>query len=104
MIFDWDETKEKLNIKNHDGIDFAEASIAIRDDFALEEFDKKHSNAGEKRYFCIGCGNNRILYVVYTLRDEDTENETYRIISARLAEHEEKEIYDEEKFNSGYFE
>ena len=32
------------------------------------------------------------------------EDEIYRIISARIAEPEEKEIYEREKYNSGYFE
>ena len=103
MIFDWDENKENLNIKNHDGIDFVEASQAILDDFALEEFDNAHSTADEKRYNCVGEGKNRILYVVYTVRNENTDNEIYRIISARLAEPEETESYEQEKFNSGYF-
>lgn len=35
MIFDWDENKEKSNVKNHDGVNFFEASRAIQDDFAL---------------------------------------------------------------------
>ena len=99
MIFDWDENKEKLNIKNHDGIDFDEASKAIQDYFVLEEFDDAHSTADEKRYACIGEGRNRILYVIFTIRDE----EICRIISARLAEPDEREIYEREKFNSGYF-
>ncbi len=103
MIFDWDENKEKLNIKNHDGIDFDKASRAIQDYFALEEFDDKHSTADEKRYKCIGESGNKILYVVYTVRNEGTDDEIYRIISARLAEPDEKEIYEREKFNSGYF-
>ncbi len=60
MIFDWDENKEKLNIKNHDQIDFNEASVAVRDDFALEEYDDAHSTADEKRYACIGEGKNRV--------------------------------------------
>ena len=99
MIFDWDENKEKLNIKNHDGIDFDEASRAVQHYFALEEFDDKYSTGGEKRYKCIGEGESRILYVVYTIRDK----EICRIISARLAETQEKESYEREKFNSGYF-
>lgn len=103
MIFDWDENKEKLNIKNHDGIDFNEASVAIRDEFALEEFDDKHSTAVEKRYACIGEAGNKVLYVVYTVRNENTNEEVCRIITARLAEPEEKESYEREKFNSGYF-
>ena len=103
MVFDWDENKEKLNIKNHDGINFDEASEAIQTDFALEEFDDAHSTAVEKRFKCIDESGNKILYVVYTVRNADTENEIYRIISARLAEPDEKEIYEREKFNSGYF-
>lgn len=103
MIFDWDEGKEKANIKNHDGVSFEEASLAILDDFALEEFDDAHSTAEEKRYACIGEGRNRILYVVYAVRNEDTENEIYRIISARPADPEETESYEQERFNSGYF-
>ncbi len=99
MIFDWDENKEKLNIKNHDGIDFDEVSRAVQDYFALEEFDDVHSTADEKRYKCIGEGENRILYVVYTIGDI----EICRIISARLAEPQERESYEREKFNSGYF-
>ena len=99
IIFDWDENKERLNIKNHDGIDFDEASNAIQDYFALEEFDDAHSTADEKRYACIGEGRNRILYVIFTIRDK----EICRIISARLAEPDEREIYEREKFNSGYF-
>ncbi len=86
MIFDWDEYKEKLNIKNHDGIDFKEASEAIQDEFALEEYDDKHSTAIEKRYACIGEVGSKILYVVYTVRDENTDKEICRIITARLAE------------------
>lgn len=103
MIFDWDENKEKLNIKNHDGIDFGEASRAVQDDFALEEYDNIHSTADEKRYKCIGESGNKILYIIYTVRNEAADDEIYRIISARLVEPDEKEVYEREKFNSGYF-
>ena len=103
MIFDWDEKKERANIKNHDGIDFEEASRAIQDDFALEEYDDKHSTAVEKRYACIGTVESKILYVVYTMRNENTDDEICRIITARLAEPKEIESYEREKFKSGYF-
>lgn len=104
MIFDWDENKEKLNVKSHDGIDFEEASFALQDEFALEEFDDAHSNAEEKRYACIGETENKVLYVIYAVRNENTENEIYRIISARLAEPEERKGYEQQKYNSGFFE
>ena len=69
MIFEWDENKKRLNVKNHDGIDFSDASLAIRDSFALEEYDDAHSTDDEKRYSCIGADANRILYVIYTVRE-----------------------------------
>lgn len=83
------------------GFLYKEASLAIQDNFALEEFDAAHSTAEEKRYSCIGEARNRILYVIYTVRNENTDSEIYRIISGRLAEPEEIESYEQEKFNSG---
>ncbi len=82
MIFDWDANKEKLNIKDHDGIDFEEASQAILDSFALVEYDDAHSTAEEKRYICIGETVNKVLYVVYTVRNEETDNE-FIVLSRR---------------------
>ncbi len=75
MIFDWDEQKEKLNVKNHYGVNFDEASAAVRDDFTLEEYDDAHSSADEKRYSCIGKAGNKFLYVVYTMRSKTGETE-----------------------------
>ncbi len=103
MIFDWDESKERANIKNHDGITFEEASSAIQDDFVLEEYDDAHSTTDEKRFARVGEAGRKTLYVVYAVRGENTENEIYRIVSARLAEPEERETYERAKFNSGYF-
>lgn len=103
MIFDWDENKNVENIKNHDGISFEEAQEVFFDEFRFEEFDKKHSTANEKRFTVIGLSFNGILFVVYTVRNQDSENEIYRIISARFAEPEEKILYEQEKYRSGYF-
>jgi uncharacterized DUF497 family protein len=48
MIFDWDENKEKLNIQNHNGIDFNEASEIFFDTNIWEGFDAEHSTLEEK--------------------------------------------------------
>ncbi len=53
MIFDWDENKERLNIKNHDGIAFGEVNSAIQDNFVLKEYDDAYSTVVEKRYLRI---------------------------------------------------
>ncbi len=93
MIFDWDENKERKNIKNHDGIDFDEASEAFFDANAFEEFDKEHSTALEIRYICIGNSSKRLLRVSFTIRFDETGNEIIRIFSARKGKKKEENLY-----------
>ena len=89
--FEWDETKDRQNIKKH-GFSFNEILEIFDDPAFLEGFDWKHS-IKEDRYYGIGCLNN-ILYVIafYTVRSERK-----RIISARRADNDEQEEY------NGYF-
>lgn len=93
MIFDWDINKEKLNIKNHDGIDFEEATEAFFDENAFEFFDAEHSTAEEKRFVCIGNSSKRLLRVSYTIRFDERGNEVIRIISARKSKRKEENLY-----------
>ena len=93
MIFDWDENKEKLNIKNHDGIDFDEASEAFYDDNCFEFFDVKHSTVEEKRFVCVGNSSKRLLRVSYTIRIDENGDEIIRIISARKGKKPEEDLY-----------
>lgn len=88
MIFEWDDNKEQINIKKH-GIDFETASYVFYDDCHIEIFDAKHSDY-EERFLAIGMVNKvtYIVTVVYTERGE-----SIRIISARKATKEERELY-----------
>ena len=88
--FEWDEAKDRLNIKNH-GFSFNEILEIFDDPAYLEGFDREHSE-NEDRFYGIGCLNG-ILYIIvfYTLR------ERIRIISARQADTDEQEEY------NGYF-
>ena len=52
VVFEWDDNKDKLNIKNH-GISFKEALYVFFDEYYLEDFDEVHSNS-EDRYNIIG--------------------------------------------------
>jgi uncharacterized DUF497 family protein len=104
--FEWDENKDRLNIKNH-GFSFNEILEIFDDPAFLEGYDDEHS-VKEERYYGIGCLNN-VLYVIafYTLRNKNVsadgkQNLQYaierkRIISARRADNAEQEEYD------GYF-
>lgn len=86
MEFEWDEIKNEKNKRNH-GISFETAAFVFNDVNRIEIYDALHSKINEDRYITIG-KVREILYVVYTEREDKI-----RIISARLAEKREKEIY-----------
>ena len=93
MTFEWDEAKEKTNIKKH-GIDFETASWVFNGAFRIEMYDKEHSG-DEDRYITIGevCGRPLVIYVSYTERTD-----AIRLISARKATAlERKQYYDNKK-------
>lgn len=86
MEFEWDEIKNEKNKRNH-GISFETAAFVFNDVNRIEIYDALHSKINEDRYITIG-KVRKIIYVVYTEREDKI-----RIISARLAEKREKEIY-----------
>ena len=88
MTFEWDENKDSLNQKNHDGISFEYAARVFLDSKRIEMLDENHSDESEERYNVIGCVE-RILFVVYTERGSDN----IRIISARRATPKEEKLY-----------
>ena len=65
IIFEWDEDKEQLNIRNH-GLDFETASYVFADPDRIEYYDEAHSTE-EERYITVGLVGNLIM-VVYTVR------------------------------------
>ncbi len=92
MKFEWDANKEKQNIKKHD-ISFSVALSVFFDLYRLEWLDKRNS-IFEDRFITIGYAikANKILYVVYCVRDE-----YIRIISARNANKVERRNYYDSK-------
>ena len=88
MTFEWDENKDRLNQKNHDGISFEYAARVFLDSKRIEMLDENHSDESEERYNVLGCVE-RILFVVYTERGSDN----IRIISARRATPKEEKLY-----------
>ncbi len=88
MTFEWDENKNAINKRIHDGISFEYAARVFLDSKRIESFDKNHSNELEERYNVIGYVE-RVLFVVYTERGEGN----IRIISARRATLNEEAAY-----------
>jgi uncharacterized DUF497 family protein len=88
MKFEWDEEKNRANIKKH-GISFEEAKDVFSDPMRVEILDAEHSSY-EERYVVIGCIREGIviIYVAYTERGD-----AIRLISARKATEEERRYY-----------
>ena len=86
MEFEWDAAKAALNLQKH-RVAFEDAAWVFLDGGRLESDDGREDH-GEDRWATIGQVYGSVLYVVYTVRHEDT----IRIISARKAlSHEQKQ-------------
>jgi len=87
---DFDPKKAAANPLNHDGVTFDEAKPVLFDPYALTREDA-HS-AGEQRFISLGMGGkNRILVVVWMLRDDHI-----RLISAWKANQPQRRIYEKQ--------
>jgi len=86
MNFEWDPAKAEDNLEAH-GIDFADAAVALEDEYALTVKDDRHDD--EQRFVSL-CLDPfaRLLVVVYTWRED-----IIRIISARKATKNETRRY-----------
>lgn len=87
--FEWDPLKAALNLEKH-GVSFSEASTVFGDFLSVTIADPIHSE-DEQRFVILGISAlRRLVVVVHTMREEGI-----RIISARLAEPNEKRKYQE---------
>ncbi|MEK6767242.1 MAG: BrnT family toxin [Planctomycetota bacterium] len=88
LNFEWDEEKEKSNLKKH-RVSFEEATTVFIDPFSMTIPDPDHS-VDEQRYIDIGSSDKgRVLVVVYTERGSNI-----RIISCRKATPSERTLYE----------
>lgn len=85
--FEWDENKNRQNIKKH-GFDFTDAKEIFRGILLFSPDVRK--DYGESRWVGIGTVRGRTAVVVFTERGP----ETIRIISLRKATHRERKQYE----------
>ena len=85
MKFEWDEKKRKSNIRDH-AIDFLELKEVFGKPMVTRIDDRE--DYGEIRWVALGDMGGTIVVLVYT-EDEST----IRLISAREATKNEKNIY-----------
>ena len=90
LTFEWDKKKNAANQKKH-GVSFDEAKTAFTDPFARLIADPDHS-CNEDRFILLGESiQSRLLVVCHCMRMDDS----IRIISARKAVKQEREIYED---------
>lgn len=88
MYFEWDEQKNKENIRKH-GLDFADAPEVFLGPL-LADLDTRE-DYGEDRYIGIGFLRGLVVVIVFTDRGDDT----IRIISLRKALKHERDKFEQ---------
>lgn len=92
--FDWDANKARTNLKKH-GVSFRLATTVFRDPLALTIFDEEHSE-DEERWVTLGqAENGQLLVVVHTSEELSATELRIRIISARRADKQEAQDYEQ---------
>jgi len=88
IVVEWDDAKNEINKREHQGLGFDLAQLVFADPNRLERLDQSESNiSGEERWQTLGMAG-KVLFAVYTERGERK-----RIISARLASKAERRSY-----------
>ena len=91
--FEWDDPKAARNLADH-AVSFATATLAFDDPHGYDELDDTEYY-GEERWRWIGYVEDLLFVVAYCHRDH-----RIRIISARLAENHEHDLYTSAQHNS----
>ena len=90
LRFRWDSRKAAENLRKH-RVSFNEATTVFDDPLSVTILDPDHS-VGEQRFLLLGVSNRRrLLVVAHSERDE-----SIRIINARRADRQERQMYEEE--------
>jgi uncharacterized protein len=89
--FDWDEGNSRKSADKHDVSQAEAESIFFNDPLILAE-DLRHSHR-EQRFNALGkTGQNRLLHITFTLRQNGT---MIRVISARDMHRKERKLYEQ---------
>ena len=92
MKFEWNEIKNRLNQEKH-GISFEEAKEVFNDALQISKLDHRF-NYFEERWITLGATKKEKLLVVANLFFSEEGEEIIRIISARRANNNERNIYE----------
>lgn len=81
----WDEAKRKRNLRDH-GIDLAEVACVF--DAPMVTVEDQRESYGEQRLLSLGWFRNRVVFLVWTER-----NDCARMISCRYGDKHETRAY-----------
>ncbi len=96
LIFEWDLSKARSNLRKHK-VSFEEAKSVFEDESLVTYADESHSER-EERYISIGKSSiDRMLLVVHTEVDDADSRIIIRIISSRRATAKERLVYEEQR-------
>lgn len=91
--FEWDSAKATGNQRKH-RVSFDLATTVFNDPLMLSIPDEEHSET-EDRWLTLGqAENNKLLVVIHTYQETNTDTANIRIISARLATKHEHRQYE----------
>lgn len=91
--FEWDLIKATANQRKHH-ITFELAATVFYDPLMVSIADSEHSKT-EERWLTMGLAeNNKLLVLVHTYQDSNSQKAVVRIISARLATKHEQHHYE----------
>ena len=85
-MISWDESKRRANLRKH-GIDLAQLETVF--DLPMITVEDERDSYGEVRLQSLGLWNNRVVFLVWTPRDDDTAH----LISCRYANRKETQSY-----------
>jgi uncharacterized DUF497 family protein len=101
LRYEWDESKNLRNQREHEGISFELATLVFEDECCLIDPDRIDGKTGEQRWHALGAaritpGSAAVVLVVHAYREDYHGEEIIRIISARAAEKHEIRRYQEQ--------
>ena len=93
LRFEWSDEKNRLNIKKHN-ISFEDAKEVFFDPMHIAKLDHRFDYF-EERWITIGKTTKDKVVVVANMIFDDSGEEIIRIISARKANHKERNFYEQ---------
>ena len=91
VIFEWDDQKNRSNKQKH-GLSFETAHHVFFDEHCLTEFHR--IEGGEERWKSLGLlGGEVVVFIGHLVAEDSVGREVIRLITARKADANEREVY-----------